>query len=687
MPKRKAKANLKDPEEKRMKLTVKQEVHVKLTDLYQRVTISSDGNCLFAAIQFCLTGSQENSQVLRKEVCQYMEEHQDEFEGLFEPTQRITNLKEYIKVMRQEGVWGNHLELSILAELYQFNTIIFNSNSLIVKYRLVDDSPQSFRHRTFDLEYMNGNHYNVLLPRSSAKVFAELERRQMERDQNNSFNQTKITAPFPKISIKLSPQGTKKKVQGLKKNNSEVIVDQMIPLQKDHVMKKAERDDNDDGDIYPLAKGKHNAYNEAFKFFRYQDYPERVKSKESRKYWKDEIGRRYKLINKCNNQFSKSRLQIKDEGGYKTIPYKEEIRKLVETAHNGFETSKVRHNGIRMTLKNLKSPSMMLYWANMSVDVRKYIEICPDCVHIQPVKQKKVYKIIIPKGPYDRFTADIYQLTETMISESDTYYKYILSCVDHFSKYRWCELIPNKEATTIVKKLELFFNFYRPPSIFQTDNGREFKNELVNNLCTKKNIKVCHGRPYYPQSQGVIEKINDLISRSLHSSLYAYQNKKRDNDGEKWDLEGSLKAYVLSANRNVHTVTKMIPLIAINFQKKEDIELVQENIKNYYSKKQTVKEEDFKVGTKVFIIEEVRKKINKNQLITASKNKKKKSNKQKGRIPAEVTGITMLDQCKVEVKIYSKSYLDIKLDKSYLININYLEIVHSIQSWNALVIN
>jgi len=37
-----------------------------------------------------------------------------ELGGLLEPTQRITNLKEDIERMRQEGVWGNHLELFIL---------------------------------------------------------------------------------------------------------------------------------------------------------------------------------------------------------------------------------------------------------------------------------------------------------------------------------------------------------------------------------------------------------------------------------------------------------------------------------------------------------------------------------------------------------------------------------------------
>lgn len=208
----------------------------------------------------------------------------------------------------------------------------------------------------------------------------------------------------------------------------------------------------------------------------------------------------------------------------------------MEAAHNGFSESIVRHNGILMTLRNLQGPGFQFYWVNLTIDVKNHAESCLECLHEQPTKQVKVYKPIIPKAPFERFTADLYQIPDAMVQASGTKHRYILSCVDHFSKYKWTELIPNKEAQTIVQKLYMIFNCFKSPTYFQTDNGKEFQNSKIQDLCNRKNIKHVHRRPYHPPSQGVVEKLNDLIARSLTSSLAAFR-KKKDKGSTLWRLK------------------------------------------------------------------------------------------------------------------------------------------------------
>ena len=241
---------------------------------------------------------------------------------------------------------------------------------------------------------------------------------------------------------------------------------------------------------------------------------------------KKDIQKRYRLEKKATNNLSKSRLQVKSKDGtFRTVPLKEEIIKIIEKAHNGYEGTTVKHNGIRMTLRNIKGPMMKIYWADMLNDIKNYVGDCGQCVQQLPIKPVKINKIIIANGPFDRFTADLWEIGKEMIQDSGTQYRYVLSCVDHFSKYKWTELICNKEASTITEKFEYFFNFFRSPSILQTDNGREFENLLVRQLCERRNIKIIHGSPYHPQSQGVVEKLNDLISKSLRSSYSAWKKK------------------------------------------------------------------------------------------------------------------------------------------------------------------
>ena len=51
--------------------------------------INSDGNCLFRAIQYFLTGSQRNHDKLRTGVCDFMHENKEEYQDLFEPLPNI----------------------------------------------------------------------------------------------------------------------------------------------------------------------------------------------------------------------------------------------------------------------------------------------------------------------------------------------------------------------------------------------------------------------------------------------------------------------------------------------------------------------------------------------------------------------------------------------------------------------
>ena len=99
-------------------------------------------------------------------------------------------------------------------------------------------------------------------------------------------------------------------------------------------------------------------------------------------------------------------------------------------------------------------------------------------------------------------------------------------------------------------------------------------------MCKKKNIKLIHGRPYYPQSQGAVEKLNDLIAKSLSASLISYT--KKSIKTAPWDIENALKAWTINSNRNIHSVTKMIPQKAIQLEDNVSIQQVQENIRNYY---------------------------------------------------------------------------------------------------------
>lgn len=61
-------------------------------------------------------------------------------------------------------------------------------------------------------------------------------------------------------------------------------------------------------------------------------------------------------------------------------------------------------------------------------------------------------------------------------------YKWILQLKDHFTKYCWAKALENKEAREVYQTVREIFFMFGPPHILQSDNGREFVNELINSL-------------------------------------------------------------------------------------------------------------------------------------------------------------------------------------------------------------
>ena len=67
----------------------------------------------------------------------------------------------------------------------------------------------------------------------------------------------------------------------------------------------------------------------------------------------------------------------------------------------------------------------------------------------------------------------------------------------------------------VSKALLSIFTQYGCPEKLQSDNGGEFVSHVLEELCSSLKIRIFHGRPYHPQSQGKVERLNKKIRRNL----------------------------------------------------------------------------------------------------------------------------------------------------------------------------
>ena len=76
-------------------------------------------------------------------------------------------------------------------------------------------------------------------------------------------------------------------------------------------------------------------------------------------------------------------------------------------------------------------------------------------------------------------------------SENNRGYRYVLVVIDNFSKFGWTIPLKNKIAQTIKDSFEnMLTNSNRKPNLIESDRGKEFCNNIFQDLLNKNNIKL-----------------------------------------------------------------------------------------------------------------------------------------------------------------------------------------------------
>jgi hypothetical protein len=102
--------------------------------------------------------------------------------------------------------------------------------------------------------------------------------------------------------------------------------------------------------------------------------------------------------------------------------------------------------------------------------------------------------------------------------DESTQAQYLLVVIDHFTKYSWVFCLPSKDSKPIAERIFAVITEVQSQHtvvLMHTDNGKEFANSVLANVTESCGAHRITGRPYHPQSQGVVERKN----RTIYSKL------------------------------------------------------------------------------------------------------------------------------------------------------------------------
>jgi len=139
--------------------------------LKEKREIPGDGNCQFTSISDQLFNTLENTNRLRLEAVQWLRQHKDwklpENGAVLSDFACDMAWNEFCDHMAKNGIWGNHITLLAIAELYQVTILVVssveNEDSFIIEINpFTEKHKQQLQKRTIYLSHYAEYHYGSL---------------------------------------------------------------------------------------------------------------------------------------------------------------------------------------------------------------------------------------------------------------------------------------------------------------------------------------------------------------------------------------------------------------------------------------------------------------------------------------------------------------------------------------------
>ena len=235
-----------------------------------------------------------------------------------------------------------------------------------------------------------------------------------------------------------------------------------------------------------------------------------------------------------NTTPSETRLQV--------IVPRSHRQSVLELAHAGTMGG---HFGRKKTQESVRARA---YWPGWTEDIKVYIGKCVPCAmyHRGKAVEQTTLRPFVAGDVWETVSIDI----TGPHPRSNKGNVFILTLVDHFSK--WAEAIPlrNHTAPTVAKALfdHVFCRFGMPRRIL-SDQGAEFESVLFRDLCDLMAITKVRSSPYKPSTNGTVERFHLTLNRVLAKII--------SQDQRNWC---TMLPYALAAYRaTVHESTAFTP--------------------------------------------------------------------------------------------------------------------------------
>ena len=195
---------------------------------------------------------------------------------------------------------------------------------------------------------------------------------------------------------------------------------------------------------------------------------------------------------------------------------------------------------------------------------------------MHPLKADRVYNSIVASQYGSNYQIDIIVYDRFEFHK----YKYILCCVDVYSRYASCRAMTNRRNETILDEIKSIFDEMGTPKAINADN--EFNKSVFNKYFNDNDIVCYFSQPAEINKSAIVERFNRTLTQLI--------NKWRLSTG-RYDWYKTLNDIVKNYNNTYHRTIKTKPI-----KIKDGDDINRQNIVRV--------SHDFEIGDKVRVMQE-----------------------------------------------------------------------------------
>ena len=191
-------------------------------------------------------------------------------------------------------------------------------------------------------------------------------------------------------------------------------------------------------------------------------------------------------------------------------------RRIMSTIHD----SKTAHHPSEIPMYDTLRE--IVWWPSMLSEISTFVRRCSECLKTKKMKVKvPIQPVSVPTRPWGEVSVDL----QGPFPITDRGNRYILVAIDVLTRYAEAIPLPDIETKTVCEAIITYVILRHGWfDTVRSDRGQQFVSILAANIYKQMGIKQITTTAWHPQSNGIVERFNGTLKRTLKLWVNETQN-------------------------------------------------------------------------------------------------------------------------------------------------------------------